>query len=101
MQFKEKIESKTHIYLITELLSSGDLYDYIVAKKRLSENEACFIMRELLQTTQYLHTVGLIHRDIKPENVIIRKNGNSISRVKLIDFGFAVFNNSLDSLAQC
>lgn len=74
VKYKENIESKTHIYIITELLNDGDLYDYIHEKKTVSEEEASLIMKELLQTVQYLDALGLIHRDIKPENIIIRKN---------------------------
>lgn len=101
VKFREKIESKTHIFLVTELLTDGDLYDYICEKKQLTEHEASFIMKELLQTVQYLDALGLIHRDIKPENIIIRKVNNEVERVKLIDFGFAVFKNSLDTMKKC
>ena len=58
-------------------------------------------MKELLETVQYLDTIGLIHRDLKPENIIVRKGERGLERVKLIDFGFAIFKNSLESLAPC
>ena len=102
VKYKEKIESKTHIYIVTELLNDGDLYDYIYHRKFIGESEASFILKELIQTVQYMDALGLIHRDIKPENIIIRKRGDgAVERVKLIDFGFAVFKNSLDTMKKC
>jgi serine/threonine protein kinase len=44
--------------------------------------------------------LGLIHRDLKPENVLVvpNKEKNAIPRVKLIDFGFAVYKANLGTL---
>lgn len=42
----------------------------------------------------------MIHRDLKPENVLIElnKDKNLVQRVKLIDFGFAIYKSSLKDL---
>jgi len=55
----------------------------------------------LVEAIKYLnHELGLIHRDLKPENVLVvlNKEKNLIQRVKLIDFGFAVYKNNLKNL---
>ena len=70
-------------------LMQGDLFDYIVKRKRLSERDSCIIMHQLLSAVDFLHTISVIHRDIKPENILISDDGNGNLRVKLADFGLA------------
>lgn len=73
-------------YLILELCPTGCLYDYIFSHKKLSEQEAKFIFKQIAVTLHYIHSNGVIHRDIKPENILINSN-NLI--IKFIDFGFS------------
>ena len=48
-------------------------------------------MKQLLETTIYIHSTGIIHRDLKPENIMITLDNNQIKYTKIIDFGFAKF----------
>jgi len=41
IQLYEIIETPKFLYLIMEYASGGELFDYIVKKKRLSQQEAC------------------------------------------------------------
>jgi serine/threonine-protein kinase ULK/ATG1 len=51
----------------------------------------------MLNVLKFLKDNGLIHRDLKPENIMVIKDSNkkTIVDVKLIDFGFAVYQCSL------
>ena len=40
----ESFENRSHIYLVTELIKDGDLFDYVEEKKYLSEDEAALVM---------------------------------------------------------
>lgn len=79
------IETDTMIYLILEYCSGGELFDYIVAKSRLSEPESQRIMSSLIEVLAFIHSLGYSHRDLKPENILF----DSKHRIKLIDFGLA------------
>ena len=57
-------------------------------KKRLTEREARGIFQQLSHAIAYLHTLSITHRDIKLENVLF----DGQKRVKLADFGFAVYS---------
>ena len=48
----------------------------------------------------YLNALGLIHRDLKPENILVHKRAEKdlIERVKIIDFGFAIYNSVLEDV---
>ena len=96
------IETDTDIYLVMEVINSswsrffiywfvvqycsgGELFDYLVAKSRLSENETRVIIRDLAKVLAFIHYKGFAHRDLKPENILFDTN----HRIKLIDFGLA------------
>uniref|UniRef100_A0A3Q3RG21 Maternal embryonic leucine zipper kinase n=1 Tax=Mastacembelus armatus TaxID=205130 RepID=A0A3Q3RG21_9TELE len=77
------IETSTHIFMVLEYCPGGELFDYIVAKDRLSEEETRVFFRQIASAMAYVHSQGYAHRDLKPENLLIDENRN----LKLIDFG--------------
>lgn len=82
------IDTESHIYLVFEYCSEGDLEKYLkrnTLASRLSEKEATPIMVQLIDAMKYLHSCKIVHRDIKLANVLI----NEKFEIKLADFGFA------------
>ena len=83
--------SDEKIYIVMELMSGGELFDYVVNKGTLNEEEASKIVQKVTSALVYMHSKNIIHRDLKPENLmLIRKprDGEDIE-VKIIDFGLA------------
>lgn len=78
-------ESTHHIFLITELAQRGELFDYLVEQRCLSEEEAMRFFRQIIYGIDYLHTNCICHRDLKLENILLDKDNN----VKICDFGLA------------
>lgn len=85
IQLYEIIEDKEKLYLITEYLSGGELFDYIVANQRVNELEACKFYQQLLDGIEYVHKLNIVHRDLKPENLLLDSKKN----IKIIDFGLS------------
>ncbi|TDL20349.1 Pkinase-domain-containing protein [Rickenella mellea] len=83
-QLYEVIATESAIWLVTELCSGGELFDYLVEKGRLSEDETRTIFGQLCLAVGYIHEKGVVHRDLKLENVLLDER----CRVKLGDFGF-------------
>lgn len=83
-QMYEVIATENTIWIVTELCSGGELFDYLVEKGRLSETETKYIFGQLCLAVAYLHGKGIVHRDLKLENVLLDER----CRVKLGDFGF-------------
>ena len=50
------IETDTHFYLVLEYAPGGELFDYIVARDRLKEDEARAFFREIVAAVAYCHT---------------------------------------------
>ncbi|XP_063313344.1 maternal embryonic leucine zipper kinase [Pelobates fuscus] len=77
------IETPKKIFMILEYCPGGELFDYIIAKDRLTEEEARVFFRQIVSAVAYIHSQGYAHRDLKPENLLIDEDHN----LKLIDFG--------------
>ena len=79
------LDTENSIYIITEYCSGGELFDYIVSKRRLPEIEACRIFQQLINGLEYLHKQKICHRDLKPENLLFDSKKN----LKIADFGLS------------
>ncbi|PSR82065.1 hypothetical protein PHLCEN_2v6135 [Hermanssonia centrifuga] len=83
-QLFEVIATENNIWLVTELCSGGELFDYLAEKGRLGEDETRVFFGQLCLAVAYVHEKGIVHRDLKLENVLLDER----CRVKLGDFGF-------------
>lgn len=67
------------------MATGGELFNYIVNKQRLGEEEACGFFQQIISGVEYLHRIGVTHRDLKPENLLLDFN----NQIKIIDFGLS------------
>ncbi|XP_073508797.1 death-associated protein kinase 2 isoform X2 [Phyllobates terribilis] len=82
-------ENKTDVVLILELVSGGELFDFLAQKESLSEEEATRFIKQILEGVNYLHTRKIAHFDLKPENIMLLDKTIAVPHIKLIDFGLA------------
>lgn len=80
----EIIATESSIYLVTELCTGGELFDYLIEKGRLSASETRRIFGQLVLGLAHLHGMGVVHRDLKLENILLDERVN----VKIADLGF-------------
>ena len=81
----EIFESSDSFYSVMEYCEGGELFNFIVKNRRLSEEEAAFFYYQLINGLEYIHTLGIVHRDLKPENLLLTKD----HLLKIIDFGLS------------
>ncbi|KAG7456780.1 hypothetical protein MATL_G00239490 [Megalops atlanticus] len=82
-------ENKTDVILILELVSGGELFDFLAEKESLTEEEATQFLKQILDGVHYLHSKHIAHFDLKPENIMLLDKDVPSPRIKLIDFGIA------------
>lgn len=84
-------EDASHVYLVTEVCSHGELYQYMQKKQgKLEASAARRLFRDIALGMDYLHAHGIIHRDLKLSNILLDKD----HRAKIGDFGLAVRVNN-------
>uniref|UniRef100_A0A3Q4HZD3 non-specific serine/threonine protein kinase n=1 Tax=Neolamprologus brichardi TaxID=32507 RepID=A0A3Q4HZD3_NEOBR len=82
-------ENRTDVVLILELVSGGELFDFLAQKESLSEEEATQFIKQVLHGVQFLHSKKIAHFDLKPENIMLLDRDATLPRIKIIDFGLA------------
>ena len=87
-------QTQTHLYIILDYLSGGDLRYYICKHNIFTEKETKFIISNILLSLEYIHSNHIIHRDIKPENLVFDSKGY----LHLTDFGIAYEHHENDIL---
>jgi carbon catabolite-derepressing protein kinase len=65
--------------------AGGELFDYIVANGKMSEDAARRFFQQMICAVEYCHRHKVAHRDLKPENVLLDDKLN----VKIADFGLS------------
>lgn len=92
-------------FLVLEKINGGELFNRIVKKGKLNQNETKEICKQLLNGLSYLHSKDIVHRDLKPENILLSiipaqpgqqpngpwDEGELYVQVKIADFGLAKF----------
>ena len=76
--------------ILMEYANGGTLREYLLKKKRLSEDEIIDLFVQICLAVKYIHDRKIIHRDLKTSNIFLLKN----KTIKLGDFGFAKALNS-------
>lgn len=79
-------ETDSHLFIVLEFCSNGDLYEAIhLGRGPLETEHVREFMLQLVDAVEHMHSRGVYHRDIKPENIFLTQDGS----MKLGDFGLA------------
>uniref|UniRef100_A0A7S0SV19 Protein kinase domain-containing protein n=1 Tax=Mantoniella antarctica TaxID=81844 RepID=A0A7S0SV19_9CHLO len=87
IRFVEVLLTPTHLAIVMEYASGGELFERICSKGRFGEDEARFFFQQLVSGLEYCHRHNVAHRDLKLENILI--DGSATPRLKICDFGYS------------
>jgi carbon catabolite-derepressing protein kinase len=62
----EVITTPTDIIMVIEY-AGGELFNYIVDKGKMQEDEARRFFQQIICAIEYCHRHKIVHRDLKPE----------------------------------
>ena len=87
VQLLETFEDRNKVYLVMELygyygviikvlvfmvffftifrVTGGELFDRIVEKGSYTEKDASYLIKQILEAVDYMHSQGVVHRDLK------------------------------------
>ena len=71
------------MYLVTDLVTGGDLRYHHNKRKKFTEKQTKFFSACFIVGLEYMHNNKVIHRDIKPENLLMEASGY----VRITDLG--------------
>ncbi|KAK1423847.1 hypothetical protein QVD17_19156 [Tagetes erecta] len=87
VRFKEVILTPTHLAIVMEYASGGEMFERISNAGRFPEDEARFFFQQLISGVSYCHNMQVCHRDLKLENTLL--DGSPAPRLKICDFGYS------------
>ena len=81
-------ETNNQLLIKMEYVKYGTLSKWIRNHKKITEEEASLILKQIFSAVVYLHGKQICHRDIKPENIMLSRE-NDLKSIKIIDFGLS------------
>ena len=98
VQLLDTFETQKHIIFVMELCSGGDLLNYVRKRRKLSEDYAKVLFKQIIEALDYCHKLNILHRDIKLDNIILDSEGI----IKVGDFGVSkIINPKQTMYDQC
>ncbi|XP_039366838.1 caM kinase-like vesicle-associated protein isoform X3 [Mauremys reevesii] len=83
LQLIDTFETRREFYIIQELATGGDVFDWILDLGCYTERDASSLIRQVLEALAYLHSLHIVHRNLK----------QSRAKVVLRDFYLSRFEN--------
>lgn len=74
-----------------DFAQGGELTEILERGKRLSENKAKEIFKQIYEAVCYIHNNNIIHRDLKPNNILFLDKEKT--HLVIIDFGISGVSN--------
>lgn len=67
-------DENEYIYLVTEKVMGGELFQRLVQKSNYTEAEARDVCKILFEAMAHCHEHKIAHRDLKPSNLLLQVN---------------------------
>ena len=72
MRLDDVFEDQKCVYVILELLSGGDMFEYLNRRDfQISEDRIRNVYADICTAVEFMHSYGIMHRDIKLQNIMM------------------------------
>jgi eukaryotic-like serine/threonine-protein kinase len=88
------------LYFAMELLDGLDLESVVRRTGPLPASRVIHVLRQVCDSLEEAHAVGLVHRDIKPANIHLGRVGLRHDVAKVLDFGLVTSRGKASRLDQ-
>lgn len=89
---------REQLFMVLEFIDGRSLKQIIHSEGRLAPERAVRIARQVAESLQEAHAIGVVHRDLKPANIMLTRSPFGDEVVKVLDFGLAkLLNDAVDS----
>ncbi|XP_051961106.1 caM kinase-like vesicle-associated protein [Xyrauchen texanus] len=92
LQLIDAFETRKEFFIIQELATGGDVFDWILDQGNYTERDAANVIRQVLEAVAYIHSLNIVHRNLKLENLMYYRESNH-NKVVLRDFYLSRFEN--------
>ncbi|XP_072222877.1 caM kinase-like vesicle-associated, like [Leuresthes tenuis] len=92
LQLIDAFETRKEYFIIQELATGGDVFDWILDQGNYTERDASNVIRQVLEAVAYIHSLNIVHRNLKLENLMYYTENNH-KKVVLRDFYLSRFEN--------
>ena len=80
---------KGQAYFVMDCLEGESLADVLERDVRVPVADAISIFKQTCDGLEHAHKKGVVHRDLKPSNLVLIKQDDGSTLVKIVDFGIA------------
>ncbi|MGK0358248.1 MAG: serine/threonine protein kinase [Bradymonadia bacterium] len=89
---------REQLFMVLEYIDGRSLKQVIHSDGHLAPTRAVRIIRQIAESLQEAHGIGVVHRDLKPANIMLTRSPFGDEMVKVLDFGLAkLLNDAVDT----
>lgn len=96
IRLMEVFESEHHVHIVMENADGGDLLQYVKQRRKLREEEAKEVFRQIVYGLGHVHARSVLHRDIKLDNILLDADRS----VKICDFGISKITDTSEKIKE-
>jgi len=83
IRLRECFETVEHVYLVMDRSTHGNLEQMLQIRRKLTELETMWVVKQMLDAVDLLHRSGVLHCDLKPQNLLFSDFDDGIALAAL------------------
>uniref|UniRef100_A0A6B2LDK6 Protein kinase domain-containing protein n=1 Tax=Arcella intermedia TaxID=1963864 RepID=A0A6B2LDK6_9EUKA len=95
-------DAEESLYVVMELVKGGSIQQYVVDHGKFNEENAKQIIRKVLTTLEYIHSLDMVYKYLKPDRILFESEVEPGTHIKIIsDIEFSNIYTQDLSILHC